>query len=128
MAKGKEANKGFFEPCWVPVYSEDVQTKDNRDLRDPQGLGESLLYYAKAAREAYSTPESPIPMSEVYDVQVVHLTIPNVSGDDSMGKQCVREYRAELEARKAEGDKYASSALEAIDQGRKIEYDDPAGN
>jgi hypothetical protein len=95
-----------------------------RDLRDPQLLGATLLSDAASARSAYGDG---IPLHEVWDVHTSHYVKGDVSKDDSMGKQCVREYRAELESRAAEGDKYAASALESIDAGKGVQGYDEAG-
>lgn len=88
-----------------------------RDLRDPQKLGEWLL----------SSPTRPL--SRAYDVfRVTRDHISDVSKDDSMGKECVREYRTELEIRAAGGDKYAKSAIESIDAGKGVQGYDDAGS
>lgn len=97
---------------------------DTRDLRDPQHIGGKLLDEAPHVRSAYGDK---IPLSEIYDVHVGKMAFENVSADDSMGKQCVREYRAELEARKEEGDKYAEAALRDIAAGKGVQGYDTAG-
>ena len=76
-----------------------------RDLRDPQKLGEYILSEAKHQKKT---------AAQVYDNNVQHFNVPDVSKDDSMGKQCVAEYRAELETRT---DKYAKSALDMLNNG-----------
>lgn len=88
---------------------------DTRDLRDPQALGSWLL---DQRMSPYRT------VREKYDA-LRGNNIKKVSKDDSMGKQCVREYRAELEERSAAGDKYAASALAALNKGERIEVDEP---
>lgn len=77
-----------------------------RDLRDPQILGEWLL--SEAQREK-STARS------IYDSRIVARDhIPDYARDESMVKVTVREYREELEAAAAAGDKYAKSRLETL--------------
>jgi hypothetical protein len=88
-----------------------------RDLRDPQKLGEWILDRCTVGDTA----------CQYYDKGKVPL-FPDVTHDDSMGKQCVREYRAELESRAAEGDRYAASALESIDAGKGVQGYDEAGS
>ena len=97
-----------------------TSTNDVRDLRDPQLLGADLLAY----KQTWCKKD---PLSVVYDEFTELSHIPNVSKDDSMGKQAVKDYRAELEARIEEGDKYAEAALRDIDEGRGVQGFDDAG-
>lgn len=94
-----------------------TSAQDLRDLRDPQAIGEWLLNRPTKDRA-----------SEGYDTHIRSGIFRLVSNDDSMGKQCVREYRAELEARAAEGDKYAQSALESLNRGKGVQGYDDAGS
>ena len=89
---------------------------DTRDLRDPQKLGEWLL---GRLNKRYTA-------SQYYDGS--KPLFPNYPQDESMAVLTAREYRAELEERKKAGDKYAASAIAALDKGGKVEYDDPSGN
>lgn len=94
-----------------------------RDLRDPQKLGEALLGELKALRvEGENYP----PARQAADY-LPRYEIPDYSHDESMAVLTAREYREELEARRQEGDKYAASALDALDRGVKLD-DDPSGN
>ena len=54
--------------------------------------------------------------------------VPDYSHSESMCDLTKREYRAELEARAAEGDKYAASALDDLNAGKRVQNDDPAGS
>ncbi len=79
-----------------------------RDLRDPQKLGEALLHAMEAGRKlGWTKLSSAATTLDRYD-------IPDVSKDDSMGKQCVADYLAELEAGAAAGDKYSKAALDRL--------------
>ena len=84
-----------------------------------------MLNQVGVVRNAYGKE---IPFTEIYDYHVVNFDIPDVSKDDSLGKECVRAYREELESRAAEGDKYAKSALDSINAGRGVEGYDDAGS
>lgn len=53
-----------------------------RDLRDPQALGEMLLSGAASVCAAYVPPGSPFPLSDVYEVHVKYLEIPNYMPDE----------------------------------------------
>jgi hypothetical protein len=97
-----------------------------RDLRDPEKLGKALLG-VRANFYMNGFPPGGPTLSKSYDSYKNLDYVPDVSKDDSMGKQCVREYRAELESRAAEGDKYAASALESIDAGKGVQGYDEAG-
>ena len=90
---------------------------DTRDLRDPQKLGELLFKQRETCSSSFSA---------IADWAAIEV-IPDVTHDDSMGKQCVRDYRAELEARKEEGDVYAEAALRDIDAGKGVQGFDDAG-
>jgi hypothetical protein len=92
-----------------------------RDLRDPQKLGEAL-------RAGEFRPEG-WTLSEYYDRQtgIWNHDIPDYPQDESMATVTAREYRAELEARAAEGDKYAKSALESLNTTGRVEGYDDAG-
>lgn len=83
----------------------------SRDLRDPDVLGRTLLAQALPVRGTYGKG---IKLSSIYDEHVSDFAIPNVSGDDSMGKACAAEYREELEVAAAAGDKYAASRLRLL--------------
>lgn len=78
-----------------------------RDLRDPQKLGEQLFR---------CRPEgSKLTLSQAYDLyNFASNIIPDYPQDESMATMTAREYRAELEAAAAAGDKYAASRLEAL--------------
>lgn len=93
-----------------------------RDLRDPQKLGALIQY---VAQDPSNQRGHKLTYSEAYDTYAMECD--DVTHDDSMGKQCVRDYRAELEGRAAEGDKYAKSALEQLRTGRRVEGFDEAG-
>lgn len=86
---------------------------DTRDLRDPQKLGERLLSIADHGDLSVRAVADRLPRNAV----------PNYPQDESTATLTARAYRAELEART---DKYAKSALEALDKGLHVEYDDPA--
>lgn len=85
---------------------------DTRDLRDPQKLGESYLASRKAG----------LPK----DI-AVNLPVRNYPHGESMSTFTAREYRTELEARAEEGDRYALSALESLNQGKGVVGYDDAG-
>jgi hypothetical protein len=97
-----------------------------RDLRDPQAVGEALLRDAKAVREHYEIPNEPL--TKVWDIHTGNYKHPEVSKDESLGKECVRAYREELESRAAEGDRYAKSALDSINAGKGVQGYDDAGS
>lgn len=124
METRRNLNTGFFEPCWVPIYPEVVETIDTRDLRDPQKLGERL---DELQLHLEVTEERSHPLTEVYDSGVLNrwIDVPNYPQDESMCMLTQREYRAELEARKAAGDKYAASAIESIDAGKGVQGYEP---
>lgn len=48
-----------------------------RDLRDPQALGDKLLGEAKRVREAFGLSRAQAPLSQVYDLHVAHLDVPD---------------------------------------------------
>lgn len=58
----------------------------SRDMRDPQALGERLLRDAPHARSAFALPEHPISLSEVYDVHVAWMTLPDYRDEDTIAK------------------------------------------
>lgn len=95
---------------------------DTRDLRDPQKLGALIQY---VAQDPSSQRGHKLTYSEAYDTYAMECD--DVTHDDSMGKACVREYRAELQARVEEGDKYAEAALRDIDAGKGVQGFDEAG-
>lgn len=105
-------------------YWTDPLVTDTRDLRDPQKLGENLLYHASIVNAVADAPRKTL--SQIFDEREV--SAPNYPQDESMAVLTAREYRAELEERKKAGDKYAASAIAALDKGGKVEYDDPSGN
>lgn len=57
---------------------------DLRDLRDPQALGEKLLGDAKTARDSFEMSREQAPLSQVYDLHVQHLEIPDYDGGGLM--------------------------------------------
>lgn len=92
-------------------------TKDKRDLRDPQKLGEQLL----RCRPEYSR----LTLSEAYDqYNFKSNVIPNYPKHDSMGTQTAAAFRRELEER---DDKYAKAALRDLQAGKKVSGFDDAG-
>lgn len=92
---------------------------DTRDLRDPQKLGENLLYHASVVNAGFDSKKR---LSQIYDEQEVSAS--NYPQDESMAVLTAREYRSELEERAAAGDKYAASALEQLDKGEKVQVDE----
>jgi hypothetical protein len=77
-----------------------------RDLRDPQKLGEFLLRNKR--------PNKPLHFTADELTGHADEKIPEVSKDDSLCKVTQAEYRAELEAAAAAGDRYAKSRLETL--------------
>ncbi len=61
--------------------------QSRRDLRDPQKLGEKLIAEGQYQKK---------PLAAVYDNNVQHFHIPDVSKDDSMCKIAVEEYAETL--------------------------------
>ena len=84
-----------------------MELVDNRDLRDPQKLGQNLKYQSSVVNSGYDKKR---PFSWVYDNMGV--SAPNYPQDELLSTVTAREYRRELEARAAAGDKYAKSVLE----------------
>jgi len=77
-------------------------------MRDPSALGRFLLDMdASPGKEARMTA------LEVYDKIAIlpTITIPNYDPGESTVTETARAYREELEARAAEGDKFAISML-----------------
>lgn len=97
-------------------------TTDTRDLRDPQKLGALIQY---VAQDPSNQRGHKLTYSEACDTYSTECD--DVSKDDSMGKEQVRNYRAELEARREEGDKYAEAALRDIDAGKGVQGFDEVG-
>lgn len=78
---------------------------DNRDLRDPQALGEDLFWRRERAKPGK-------PFHVLADYSNRYSKIPNYPEQDSMGTEQVKKYQAELHERAAGGDKYAIGVLE----------------
>lgn len=80
---------------------------DTRDLRDPQKLGEIILNQAERTKDVLASAD-----------WAEREEVPNYPQDESMCMITQREYRQELEDRLREGDIYAKSTLERIDNER----------
>jgi len=95
---------------------------DRRDLRDPQKLGDFLLTQRDQLNQNFAETGGSPPLSQLYDwfEQRKAFAIPDYPKHDSIGVQAAKDYRAELEARAAEGDRYAASMLAGIP------YDEPS--
>lgn len=101
----------------VDMNGDIVGNKNTRDLRDPQEIGRKII------QGRIKSSASACQVADWVGLE----DIPDVSKDDSMGKQAVKDYRAELEARAEEGDRYAEAALRDIDEGRGVQGFDDAG-
>ena len=81
---------------------------DTRDLRDPQKIGEMLLN----VRNSPTGVRYPgVKFSQIAD-NLHNYPVPNYPQDELLSTITAREYRAELEERAAQGDKYAKSILD----------------
>jgi hypothetical protein len=108
-------------------------TKDSRDLRDPQKLGQAILGHRKhwqgfAEAEGYDPKTNPSLSTIVdYAQEQGYLNVPNYPQDESCATVTAREYRAELQEAAEKGDKYAASRLAGLDEGSGA-GGDPAGS
>jgi hypothetical protein len=86
-----------------PVVDHSKPVIDNRDLRKPALLGAAITSLG-ARRDSHQ-----LSASQRYDSVVAHEYIPPYQDDDKEDHPL--RYRKELEARAAEGDRYAASVL-----------------
>ena len=63
-----------------------------RDLRDPQALGSKLLADAKSARNSYELSREQAPLSQVYDLHVQYLEIPDYDGGGLMSNDPAKHH------------------------------------
>ena len=91
---------------------------DTRDLRDPQEIGRKII------QGRIKSSASACQVADWVELE----EIPDVSKNDSMAKQAVKDYRAELERRVEEGDRYAIAALRDINAGKGVQGFDDAGS
>lgn len=91
----------------------------NRDIRDPNILGEKLLEQAPIVRDTYGDT---IPLSEIYDYHVRKFDLPSYVGC-TLGQETAATYLHELQSREAQGDRYAASTLAAMREGKKLPID-----
>jgi hypothetical protein len=100
---------------WEDLNHKAPSTKDTRDLRDPQKLGEYLLSLKdKGAR----TPK----LSRCYDGSDGVKKVSDYDHADSLGRSTVEQYRQELQEAADRGDKHALDTL------RGIPNDEPVGD
>lgn len=90
----------------------------DRDLRDPQKLGEALLsqrdfWEGYAEAEGYDLGIVP-PLSVIFDYAEEHgyLNVPDYDNNESLATVTAKEYKQELKERAVSGDRYAKSLLE----------------
>jgi len=82
-------------------------TKDTRDLRDPSKFPDLSAQYREMPIVG-----SPPSFHEFVDMALANAIIPDYPKDELLSTTTRKEYREELEARAAEGDKYAQSLLD----------------
>lgn len=63
-----------------------------KDLRDPQSLGGKLFAARQAVREAYELSPEQAPASQVYDLHVQHLDIPDYDGGGLMSNDPAKHH------------------------------------
>lgn len=63
-----------------------------RDLRDPRALGERLLGDAGAVRGSFGLSAGQAPLSQVYDLHVQHLDIPDYDGGGLMSNDPAKHH------------------------------------
>lgn len=87
-----------------------------RDLRDPQKLGERILFLWKN--------EDELMLHAMYDEEAGHLErdIPDYDHGESLVQDTMRVYRRELQEAAERGDRHAAETLKGIPN------DDPSGD